>query len=73
VRRSNRPPALVVSFVTVAAIGAVALAASAAGGAVIREMETALDATAIVTTAVAVRLLVDVAVIVTVPPAEGAV
>jgi hypothetical protein len=66
-------PAFAVSFVTVAEIVAVALAARVAGGAVVREMETALDATVMVATAVAVWLFADVAVIVTVPPAEGAV
>jgi hypothetical protein len=47
-------PAFAVSFVTVAAIGAVALAARVAGGAVVREIETAFDATVTVATAAAV-------------------
>jgi len=66
-------PACAVSFATVAAIVAVALVTRVAGGALVREMETALDATVTVATAAAVWLVVEVAVIVTVPPAEGAV
>ncbi len=67
-------PALAVSFVTVAPIIAVPLTASVAGGAVVKEIAIVLEAPVMVTfaTAVAAWLVVDAAVIITLPPA-GAV